>query len=124
MNHLLIVFVVFHTFTVLVADCPVNTSETNQTTQAENSSLCSTKPQGRQFCPLPAEQKTPENCIPFPDYPSAPPSGEVLYTTNINPKPVGQCRSCDMKMTASGSAVILHCVQCFDTSSLNPKKRN
>lgn len=119
MNKILVVFVVLHTFTVITA---VNTSETNQTTveatQTENSSLCSTQPPGRQFCPLPAEKEAPANCIPFPDYPSEPPPDEVLYTTSINPKPVGQCRSCDLKITSSGNAVILHCIQCFDTSSL------
>lgn len=87
-------------------------------------STCVLKPTGKQFCPQPSETKSPPNCIPFPDLPFTPPPEKVIYTTSAQHSPTSQCRSCGMKLTSNGSAVILHCVQCFEQTTSKQRRRS
>ncbi|KAH1023802.1 hypothetical protein HUJ05_003402 [Dendroctonus ponderosae] len=75
--------------------CKTTTNGTNTVVNdTATGSTCVLKPTGRQFCPQPSESKVPPNCIPFPDLPSMPPPDKAIYTTNVNPSPTSQCRSC------------------------------
>lgn len=125
----LFIFITVHPL-VLAENCTcendtiANQSNANQTPmdKAELPS-CSLKQTGREFCSLPPEIIHPPNCIPFPEHPSVPPPGEAIYSTSNNPVPANNCRRCDLMLTPDGDAVLVHCKQCFEISSLN-KRRN